>query len=131
MTANKTFRGPCPCGSHRAYALCCQRWHVGEPAPDAESLMRSRYAAYVLKLENYLLTTWHPRTRPATSLGLDAVSGRWVGLKVLRHEAVAPDSAIVEFIARYKTSGRVHEMHETSRFVREEGHWLYVEGSVT
>jgi len=27
--------------------------------------MRSRYSAYVLKLEAYLLATWHPGTRPA------------------------------------------------------------------
>ena len=55
----------CPCGSGRAYAACCGRLHSGaENAASAETLMRSRYSAYVLKLEDYLLATWHPDTRP-------------------------------------------------------------------
>jgi SEC-C motif-containing protein len=129
MTAKNQFRGPCPCGSRLAYERCCQRWHGGEAAPDAEALMRSRYAAYVLQLEDYLLATWHPGTRPA-ELSPGALKRRWLGLKVLRHEAPLPDSAIVEFIASYKASGRAHEVRETSRFVREDGRWLYVDGAI-
>ena len=64
MRAEKKYRGPCLCGSLKSYETCCQRWHGGETPGDAEALMRSRYAAYVLKLEDYLLATWHPRTRP-------------------------------------------------------------------
>jgi SEC-C motif-containing protein len=45
------------------YAACCGRHHGGIPAADAESLMRSRYSAYVLGLEDYLLATWHATTR--------------------------------------------------------------------
>jgi SEC-C motif-containing protein len=127
MKVEKQYSGPCPCGSRRAYAKCCQRWHDGEAAADAESLMRSRYTAYVLGLEDYLLATWHPRTRPAEP-GFAARSPRWLGLKVLRHEAATPDTAIVEFTARYKAGGRAHEMHEVSRFVRENGRWLYMDG---
>ena len=129
MKADKKYRGPCPCGSLKTYERCCQRLHGGETTGDAEALMRSRYAAYVLKLEDYLLATWHPRTRPP-SLSFDQSPRRWLGLKVLRHEEAAADSAIVEFIARYKASGRVHEVREASRFVREDGRWLYVEGDV-
>lgn len=55
----------CPCGAGD-YAACCGRYHNGIPAPDAGSLMRSRYSAYVLKLEPYLLASWHTSTRPAT-----------------------------------------------------------------
>ena len=91
--------------------------------------MRSRYTAYVLNIEDYLLATWHPRTRPP-SASLAGSPRRWLGLKVLRHEAFAADAAIVEFIARYKASGRVHEMREVSRFVREKGRWLYVDGDI-
>jgi uncharacterized protein YchJ len=57
-------RDPCPCGSTRLYPECCGLWHAGAPAPDAQSLMRSRYCAYVLSNEQYLLATWHPGTRP-------------------------------------------------------------------
>ncbi len=123
----KNYRGPCPCGSLKSYERCCQRYHEGEIAADAEELMRSRYTAYVLKLEDYLLATWHPRTRPE-ALDLKASPRRWTALKVLRHDVLAKDEAAVEFIARCKAGGRVHEMHEASRFVRENGRWLYVEG---
>jgi SEC-C motif domain protein len=122
-------RGPCPCGSHMAYARCCWPWHAGEAAPDAERLMRSRYAAYVLKLEDYLLATWHPRTKPA-ALDLADAPTRWLGLKVLRHEAADDDTAIVEFVARYKAGGRTQDFREVSRFVREHGRWLYIDGAV-
>ena len=129
MKAEKKYRGPCPCGGLKSYERCCQKWHDGETPGDAEALMRSRYTAYVLKLEDYLRATWHPRTRPP-SLSLDRSPRRWLGLKVLRHEVLAPDDAVVEFIARYKASGRVHEVREASRFVRDDGRWLYVEGDV-
>lgn len=117
----------CPCGSQEDYETCCGRWHRGEAAPDAEALMRSRYSAYVLQLEPYLLATWHASTRPA-SLGLDAAgSMKWLGLEVKRHEPTGPDSAMVEFLARYREGGRAGQMQETSRFVHEEGRWYYLD----
>jgi SEC-C motif domain protein len=128
MTMEKRFRGPCPCGSRLTYERCCQRRHDGEAAQDAETLMRSRYTAFVLGLEAYLLATWHPGTRPE-ALSPESFDRRWLGLKVLRSEATGADSAIVEFVALYKASGRAIEFRETSRFVREEGRWLYVDGN--
>lgn len=92
--------------------------------------MRSRYAAYSLELADYLLATWHPSTCPA---GLDLAAPpvpRWIGLKVLRHAASGPDRAEVEFVARYRLGGRAHRLHETSRFVREDGRWYYVDGDI-
>ncbi|WP_342718641.1 YchJ family protein [Propionivibrio dicarboxylicus] len=90
-------------------------------------MMRSRYSAYVLRLEPYLLATWHASTRPA-SLDLAADTARWLGLQVRRHETPATDRAIVEFVARYKIGGRAQRLHEISRFVREDGRWFYVDG---
>lgn len=89
--------------------------------------MRSRYSAYVLRLEPYLLATWHASTRPA-SLDLAADATRWLGLEVRRHDALSPDRAVVEFVARYRIGGRGQRLHETSRFVREDGRWFYVDG---
>ncbi len=123
----------CPCGSSTSYAACCGRWHAGEAAPTAESLMRSRYSAYVLGAEDYLLATWHESARPA-SLGLASQSPRptWLGLSVKRHENPTPDTAIVEFIARLRMGGgRAERMHEVSRFVRENGRWFYVDGDLS
>jgi SEC-C motif-containing protein len=115
----------CPCGG-TSYAACCELWHLGTPAPTAEALMRSRYSAFVLKLEPYLLATWHPDTRPA-ALDLANDATKWLGLQV-HHHTVDGDHAIVEFTARYKVGGKAHRLHETSRFIREDGRWLYIDG---
>ena len=40
------------------------------------------------------------------------------------------DAGVVEFVARCRDSGRAQRMHETSRFVREQGRWYYVDGIV-
>ncbi len=92
--------------------------------------MRSRYSAYVLGLEPYLLATWHSSTRPE-SIGLaDEVQSKWLGLEVRRHVVQVEDRAIVEFVARYRVAGRGHRLHEVSNFVREDGRWFYVDGAV-
>jgi len=111
-------------------ADCCGRYHAGEPAPDAERLMRSRYSAYVLGLEDYLRATWHPSTRPA-ALELDATPRpQWLGLTVKAHTPLDETHATVEFVARYKLNGRAFRLHETSRFEKLDGRWLYVDGEI-
>ena len=121
---------PCPCGLPHSHENCCGRYTAGTPAPTAEALMRSRYSAYVLQLESYLLATWHPSTRPA-ALHLDAdPQPKWLGLQIKRHQQLDDSHAIVEFVARYKIGGRAYRLHETSRFVREEGRWYYADGDV-
>ena len=120
----------CPCGSGRTLQACCGRIHAGEPAADAQSLMRSRYSAYVLGLEDYLRATWHPATRPA-ALELDAAPRpQWLGLAVKSHVPLDDSHATVEFVARYKLNGRAFRLHETSRFERVDGRWLYVDGEI-
>jgi len=128
MPSKKPAEPPCPCGKPLSYANCCARYHAGEAAPTAEALMRSRYSAYVLALEPYLLATWHASTRPKSlDLGEDKTT-RWLGLEIKRHETTGTDSAMVEFVARYKVGGRAHRMHEVSRFLREDGRWYYLDG---
>ena len=121
----------CPCGNKKTYTDCCARYVDGsEPAPGAEALMRSRYTAYTLLREDYLLATWHPSTRPsALGLAVEAPT-KWLGLELKRHEQQDADHAIVEFVARYKMNGRVHRLHEVSRFMQEDGRWFYVDGDV-
>lgn len=120
---------PCPCGRPLSYAACCGRHHAGIPAADAESLMRSRYSAYVLELEDYLLATWHASTRPAA---LDLELGpqpKWLGLEVkarTKMDNTADNTATVEFVARCRVGGRAQRLHELSRFVREAGRWYYI-----
>ena len=123
---------PCPCGLPARLSACCGRWHAGAlhlQAPDAARLMRSRYTAYVLKLGGYLTETWHPRTRPT---GIDFEPGqRWLGLQVLHHAVQDADHATVAFVARWRLAGRPGQLAETSRFVREDGRWFYVDGDVS
>ena len=87
----------CDCGAPRRYEDCCGRFHSGPlhlQAPDAETLMRSRYSAYVRDLIDYLRATWHPSTRPST-IEPNPPSLRWLGLNVKKHEVQAADHATV------------------------------------
>lgn len=119
----------CPCGSTLAYEKCCGQYIEGHaPAPTAEALMRSRYTAYTLKNESYVLATWHISNRTESlDLASDNLT-KWIGLEVKRHQQQDETHAIVEFVAKYKINGRAHRMHETSNFVKEEGKWFYVDG---
>jgi SEC-C motif-containing protein len=127
----KTDDPTCPCGSGRAYALCCGVYIDSAALPvTAEQLMRSRYSAYVLAREDYLLRTWHGSTRPAQLDLQNAAPVKWLGLKILRTEAGGGNdrTAVVEFVARYQVNGRAERLHEASRFEREAGQWFYVDG---
>jgi SEC-C motif-containing protein len=90
--------------------------------------MRSRYSAFVLGLADYLLATWHATTRPAELVLATEPPTKWLGLEVKRAVATGADTAIVEFVARSKLGGRAHRLHETSRFVHEDGRWYYLDG---
>jgi SEC-C motif-containing protein len=127
----------CPCGKSStskkqlAFAACCGRYlndFDNTPAPDAQSLMRSRYSAFVLKRADYLLTTWHASTRPADLSPDDAT--RWLGLDVRRHTLIDAVHAQVEFVARYRIAGRGARIHELSRFILEAGRWYYLDGDL-
>ena len=90
--------------------------------------MRSRYSAFVLQRESYLLGTWHASTRPA-QVGFDT-TGKWLGLEVRKALVSIPTDAEVEFIARFKPPGAgAWRLHERSRFVQQDGRWWYVDGA--
>ena len=90
--------------------------------------MRSRYCAYVLRRTDYLLATWHTSTRPPT-LDLEVSdSVTWLELKVIRAQNNAA-TGVVEFVARHKVNGKAHRLHEVSQFIKENGRWVYVDGT--
>jgi len=125
----KPARDSCPCDSTRAYAECCGLWHAGAAAPDAQSLMRSRYSAFVLCNEQYLLKTWHSSTRPY-AIPFDKHQ-KWLGLEIVDTTITGYASAEVEFIARSRVSNTsAIRHHERSRFVQEHGSWFYVDGDL-
>ena len=90
--------------------------------------MRSRYTAYTLGLEPYLLQTWHPDTRPLTlNLSKDQAI-KWLGLQV-KQVTSSENTATVKFVARYKIGGKAERLHELSQFVRIENAWYYLRGT--
>ena len=128
---------PCPCGRPAgrgktakalAFGDCCGRWlDGGAVPPDAESLMRSRYSAFVLERAPYLLQSWAAGHRPASIAFDEGV--KWLGLEVRSHQPTGETTAEVEFVARQKpVHGPAVRLHERSGFVLEDGHWLYVAG---
>jgi len=91
--------------------------------------MRSRYSAYVLGLEGYLLQTWYPDTRPAALNLADDIQTKWLGLQVKQFVITSGNNATVEFIARYKIGGKAERIHERSQFERIDGRWYYLTGT--
>ncbi|WLS43718.1 YchJ family protein [Micromonospora profundi] len=127
--AGATVGRVCPCGSGQAYADCCAPAHGGDkPAPTAETLMRSRFSAFALGDADYLLRSWHSSTRP-TSLELDP-GQRWIRLEIVETErgGLLDATGTVTFRAHYRDAGRTGTLTETSRFVREDGRWVYLDG---
>jgi SEC-C motif-containing protein len=132
-----SVEGACPCGRIGAHGKplpfghCCGPYLADferTPAPDAETLMRSRYSAFVLEQAGYLLATWHPSTRPP---GISFEPGiKWLGLDVRDRRPRDATHAEVELVARSRLAGRAHRLHERSRFVCEDGRWFYVDGAM-
>lgn len=120
----------CPCDSGKQYTSCCEPFHKGLPATCAALLMRSRYSAYALILEAYLLSTWHADSRPATLNLNNDLSRKWLGLTIKRAESTGEHTAVVEFIARYKDGGdKAERLHEVSNFILLD-RWYYTDGTI-
>lgn len=125
----------CPCNSGKTYAECCEPLINGTiPATTAESLMRSRYTAYVKVKIDYLYETTHPAHRK----GYDhegtrqwAEKSNWYGLEIVSARGGESDSiGEVEFIARYKDGDTEYIHHEKGRFRKAEGRWFFVDGKM-
>ena len=84
--------------------------------------MRSRYVAYCLNEEQYLLESWHVSTRPASVKADPAV--KWIRLKIV--DAVSRDDQ-VEFVATHRVNGKAHKLREKSRFVFDGDAWFYLD----
>ncbi len=121
----------CPCGSGLPYDECCGPLHAGvTAAPTAERLMRSRFSAFAMGDTEYLLRTWHPTTRPETVETDDSV--RWYRLDIDERSAGGPfdTEGFVTFTAWYRSPDGPGALHERSRFRREDGAWLYLDGVI-
>ncbi|HJF14047.1 MAG TPA: SEC-C domain-containing protein [Enteractinococcus helveticum] len=123
---------PCPCGTERLFQHCCQPLLTGAAAPEtAEALMRSRYTAFVVGDDAYLAASWHSATRPedpSAPTGID-----WRRLRIRDTVAGGPtdQTGEVEFVAHFRSAQGTRDfLHERSRFAREAGRWVYVDGEL-
>ncbi len=122
----------CPCTSSRPYKSCCQPLHNSDlQASTAEQLMCSRYSAFCLDNVDYLIATLYPdkrKTNDKQMLDQTIEQTKWLGLRVIKHKQTG-QTATVEFVAFFKDEP-VGQLHERSRFIKEDGRWFYVDGEL-
>lgn len=121
----------CPCGSQKAYAQCCGRFHSGELPKTALELMRSRYSAYALELIDYIIKTTHPKNTPQDRVRWKkellhfAQNTSFEELTILEFTEEG-DRAYVTFFAKLSQNGRDASFMERSQFEKLAGRWLYL-----
>ena len=123
----------CPCSSGLASDECCGPV-LADPAAarTAEQLMRSRYTAYVRGDVEHLLRDLAPAHPPGLAgpgrrRALGGPGG--AGPRARRAVRRRGHGRVPGPLAHRFADGRTVQ-HEVSRFVREDGRWLYVDGSV-
>jgi SEC-C motif domain protein len=92
--------------------------------------MRSRYCAFAIGDTRYVLSSWHPSTRPrAVEPEPELV---WRRLDVLAVSGGGPfdTTGTVEFRAVWRQGAERGALHERSRFERVAGSWLYLAGEL-
>jgi SEC-C motif domain protein len=97
--------------------------------------MRSRYSAYVRGDVDYLEHSLAPEAREQfdrSAAAATATSVRWMGLTIrsVRDGGPADETGTVEFVVRFSEGGKKGAHHELSRFRREAGRWVYVDGTI-
>lgn len=127
-----TAEQPCPCGTGETLRQCCGPFLSGTATPStAEALMRSRYTAFVLDDSEYVAASWHSATRPTQAIAPSGIT--WRRLRIRQTQDGGPDDAtgVVEFVAHFRSADGTRDfLHERSRFARENGNWVYVEGDI-
>lgn len=120
----------CRCGSGKRFDACCGPYLAGLPAPTAEALMRSRYTAFAHGDAAYVARTTASAQRDGAAPDLPAVT--WVGLKIngTTGGGAADTTGTVDFTARFRDGGETRVHRENSRFRREDGLWVYVDGDI-
>ena len=90
--------------------------------------MRSRFSAFAVGDVAHLTASWAPETRP-DDVHVDPAR-RWIRLEVVATEKGRQLDAdgVVEFRAHWEQGGRRGVLHERSRFRRDGGRWVYVDG---
>ena len=94
--------------------------------------MRSRYTAFTQKDAQYIYQTYASKWKSTHQLsdierGMGEVS--WIELEIVAvFEGQQRDqTGEVEFLAHYEVDGQPMTLHERSLFIREDGHWRYLQ----
>jgi len=123
----------CRCHSRKLYKDCCKKFHDGEKPATAEQLMRSRYCAYAMGLADYIMKTTHVKN-PRYQKDQE----KWKNeILLFSRGTVFEDLAILDFVdgqkeafvtfkATLKQGDQDASFTEKSRFLKEDGQWLYV-----
>lgn len=125
----------CPCQSGSSYDSCCGQYHSGALLPEtAETLMRSRYCAFVLRLRDFLVHTTHPEKLTSSlprSLESTFATVEWTELRILSRSLGQSTDKVgkVKFEAAYTESGILDTMVEHSRFRKHAGKWYYYDAN--
>ena len=120
----------CPCGSTIQLAECCAPIIADHSrAETAEQLMRSRYTAFTLANNAYLMESWAEATRPG-EINTEDDSIQWLHLKIQGCDKGGKQDSegFVTFTASFLSSGHLCHLHEKSRFIKEGGLWYYLDG---
>jgi SEC-C motif-containing protein len=115
----------CPCNPNKKYIDCCKKAHQNiNSVTSAETLMRSRYSAFVLANIDYLQKSHHSKTRPSEKEKTEILnwtkSVDWIRLEILN---ATIDT--VTFRAIFMEHGKLDVIFENSFFCKENGHWVY------
>ena len=127
---------PCPCGSQRDFATCCEPIIRGKKkAETPEALMRARYTAYTHLDVDFLYDSSTDKVRGEFDREETrhwASESQWHGLEILKTEGgeSGDPSGVVEFRARYTVKDRPCNHHERATFIREGKEWKFDDGQI-
>lgn len=129
----------CSCGNSKSFKECCEPLLKGElEAANPETLMRSRYSAFVHRDIDYLHDTLDPQARydfDEEATRNWAEKAEFTGLEIISTSAEG-NKGHVEFKAHYKMTdpadGSVKEFihHEHSKFRKQGGVWYFRDGKL-
>ncbi|XOV78302.1 MAG: YchJ family protein [Aestuariibacter sp.] len=129
-----SLKNPCYCCSGVEFEHCCAPLLAKDiPAPNAQSLMRSRYSAFCTNNAEYIWATYGSQQRGSLSVQDVAQSNTlctWLGLRIVDAQSHDIDKAEVEFCAYYQEQKNIFQLHERSQFEKQEGEWRYTTGKI-
>ncbi|CAA6803180.1 MAG: Unknown protein [uncultured Campylobacterales bacterium] len=108
-------------------------YHKGAAPKNALLLMKSRYCAYATQNSNYIIKTTHKNNDDFTedkakwnkSIKAFCTQTEFLGLEIIKAD-LNDDISYVTFKAKLSTG----DILEKSRFVFEDGVWLYESGDM-